>query len=109
ARFQPALGTCLLLTLLVVAAADVASVVVEQRLDPRPGAVAQAFPANELPVAERIRRWNEWREMCEWVSRNTPSDALFLTPRNQQTFKWDANRAEVVSGKDFPQDAAGIV
>jgi hypothetical protein len=34
---------------------------------------------------------------------------LFLTPREQQTFKWYAGRAEVVNWKDVPQDAPGLV
>jgi hypothetical protein len=63
----------------------------------------------DLPRQERVRRWAEWRKLCDWVSANTPPDELFLTPRNQQTFKWDANRAEVVNGKDLPQDATAIV
>ena len=40
---------------------------------------------------------------------NTPDDSLFLTPTKQQTFKWYAQRAEVVNWKDVPQDAAGIL
>ena len=39
----------------------------------------------------------------------TPADALFLTPREQQTFKWYAGRAEIVSWKDVPQDARGLI
>ncbi len=48
-------------------------------------------------------------EMCAWVAENTPADAVFLTPRLDQTFRWYAGRAEVVSRKDIPQDAPGIV
>ena len=40
---------------------------------------------------------------------STPHDALVLTPRQQQTFKWYAERAEVVNWKDLPQDAPRIV
>ena len=47
--------------------------------------------------------------MCAWVARETPEDAIFLTPREQQTFKWYAGRAEVVTRKDVPQDAAGLI
>lgn len=50
-----------------------------------------------------------WREAAEWARENTPSDVRFLTPRTAQTFKWHAERSEVVSWKDLPQDARGIL
>ena len=50
-----------------------------------------------------------WRKVCEWIARETPADACFLVPRLDQTFRWYAGRAEVVSRKDLPQDAAAIV
>jgi hypothetical protein len=49
-----------------------------------------------------------WRETCQWVRGHTPEEARFLTPREQSTFKWHAQRSEVVTWKDIPQDAAGI-
>ncbi len=51
----------------------------------------------------------EWLRLCGWVRRNTPTDALFLTPRAQQTFKWYAHRAEVVTFKDVPQDSQSLL
>ena len=39
----------------------------------------------------------------------TPPDALFITPRMNQSFKWGTGRPEVVSRKDIPQDARSIV
>lgn len=56
---------------------------------------------------ERI--FQQWRATCAWIRDNTPPDAVFLTPRHQQTFKWYAHRTEVVNWKDVPQDAAAIV
>jgi hypothetical protein len=50
-----------------------------------------------------------WRQTCQWVRHHTPQDACFLTPRLQSTFKWHAQRSEVVTWKDIPQNAAGIV
>jgi hypothetical protein len=50
-----------------------------------------------------------WREVCAWIRENTPAGAKFLTPRQNQTFKWHAERAEVVTWKDVPQDAEAIV
>jgi hypothetical protein len=51
----------------------------------------------------------DWREACHWISENAPPDAVFLTPRLDHTFRWYAQRAEVASRKDIPQDAPGIV
>ncbi|MEO0530159.1 MAG: DUF6798 domain-containing protein [Planctomycetota bacterium] len=50
-----------------------------------------------------------WVAMCEWIEANTPSDAVFLTPRQGRSFKWHAQRAEVVTYKDVPQDAQSMV
>jgi hypothetical protein len=47
--------------------------------------------------------------VCEWVARETDPQSRFLTPRNQQTFKWYAGRAELACWKDIPQDAPSIV
>jgi hypothetical protein len=50
-----------------------------------------------------------WRETCEWVALHTPPDALFITPRRCRSFRWYADRSEVVCRKDIPQDAQSIV
>jgi hypothetical protein len=50
-----------------------------------------------------------WRHVTDWVAKHTPDDALFLTPRAQQTFNWHTGRSEVVTWKNIPQDATGIV
>ncbi len=52
---------------------------------------------------------DDWLDVCFWTRSNTPSTALFLTPRFQQTFKWYAHRAEVACWKDAPQDASGLI
>jgi hypothetical protein len=68
-----------------------------------------------LPVRPRADKENKiadyvsWRQACDWVRDNTPPDALFITPRTQQTFKWWSGRSEVVTWKDLPQDAKGII
>lgn len=63
------------------------------------------------PRADRLPDYDAWREACAWVSRpeNVPVDARFLTPRLAQTFKWYAQRSEVVNWKDVPQDAPEIL
>ncbi|MFI4876443.1 MAG: DUF6798 domain-containing protein [Blastopirellula sp. JB062] len=50
-----------------------------------------------------------WQAMCDWVKAHTPTDAAFLTPLNQTTFKWNAERSEVVTHKDVPQAAYSLL
>lgn len=78
---------------------------------PLPGSVRQTWQQEDTPrSAEETRdRFLDWKAACAWVEANTPADAMFLTPRRQQTFKWYASRSEVVSLKDIPQDAVGLV
>ena len=51
----------------------------------------------------------DWRDVCRWIRENTPEDTVVWTPRGSWAFKWYAERAEYVSRKDCPQDAAGIL
>jgi hypothetical protein len=72
------------------------------------GKVVSAIAMN-TNSANRRRVMSDWIAVCEWVDRTLPKDEILLTPRNQQSFKWYANRAEVVNWKDVPQDAASLV
>lgn len=54
-------------------------------------------------------RYTDWLAVCEWIRENTPKDSLWLTPKYQQSFKWYAQRAEVVCWKDVPQDNASVI
>lgn len=84
-------------------------------LQPRPtedSARRSWFWQNESHPPEEFtaERWyRDWQAVCDWVAEQTPADALFLTPREQQTFKWYAGRAEIVNWKDVPQDAQGLL
>ncbi|MDB5391143.1 MAG: hypothetical protein JWM11_6789, partial [Planctomycetaceae bacterium] len=51
----------------------------------------------------------DWRDVCHWLRRETPADALCYVPAQGFGLKWYAERPEYVSHKDCPQDAAGIV
>jgi hypothetical protein len=82
---------------------------VEHRWDVRPQAVSQARPVGRAGVRFVWRRWKAWQDVCHWIQRHTPPDARFLTPRDQQTFKWYAGRSEVACWKDLPQDPRSIV
>jgi hypothetical protein len=98
---------CVVAVLLL--AANVALAVWGRVRDPLAGAASQSFQGLGLSAEENQVRDEHWKRVCNWIQRATPPDALFLTPRHQQTFKWYAGRSEVVCGKDIPQDAAGIV
>lgn len=52
---------------------------------------------------------DDYQAICRWAAEETPPDALFLVPRMSQSFRWHTGRAEVVTRKDLPQDAPGIV
>jgi len=51
----------------------------------------------------------DWIDACQWVDQHLPADAMVHAPHNGWAFKWFGQRAEYVSFKDCPQDAAGIV
>ncbi|MBS0210569.1 MAG: hypothetical protein JSS27_16620 [Planctomycetes bacterium] len=57
----------------------------------------------------KVWDYGDWREACAWAKQNTAPTALFLTPRASQTFKWYAERGEVVTWKDVPQHAGEII
>ncbi|QDV68446.1 hypothetical protein Poly24_21550 [Rosistilla carotiformis] len=67
-----------------------------------------SFDVNRPPEYQ-LRVYSDWRQVCDWVRDNTPPEAVFLSPRHQQTFKWFAQRAEVVNWKDVPQDAPSLI
>lgn len=62
-----------------------------------------ASPQQQQKVA------SDWRSVCRWVRAATDEDEVLLTPRHQQTFKWYAERSEVVNWKDVPQDAESLL
>lgn len=66
------------------------------------------WDADASPAQQR-QTFADWLAVCDWIRVATPDDEVFLTPRHQQTFKWYADRAEVVNWKDVPQDAASLL
>lgn len=60
----------------------------------------------DAPILRSVEsdRYVDWLAVCDWARNNSPTEALWFTPRHQQTFKWYAQRAEVVNWKDVPQD-----
>jgi hypothetical protein len=65
--------------------------------------------SDEADVERAAAILADWRDVCQWAATETPPDALFITPRLSQTFRWYAGRGEVVNRKDLPQDALGII
>jgi hypothetical protein len=90
-------GAMLLIAALVLAGGHLANVAGQRMQNPIP------------PADEKVRDFAAWVEACKWVGKNSPSDALFLTPRLNHTFKWRAGRPEVANRKDIPQDARSII
>ena len=58
-------------------------------------------------VQQRVYR--DWLNVCRWVRNSSDEQEVFLTPRNQQTFKWFTGRAEVVNWKDVPQNPSALL
>lgn len=73
------------------------------------GLVWERSQAPIPPSDRKMEHVADWIEVCEWCRANTSPDSLFLTPRNNQTFKWRAERSEVVNYKDVPQDAESLL
>lgn len=70
-----------------------------------------ALLAHSRTDQNRYSRENrhDWLDACGWIDTHLRQEALVLSPSNGWAFKWFARRAEYVSFKDCPQDAAGIV
>jgi hypothetical protein len=45
---------------------------------------------------------NDWETVCFWIKKNTPSDALFITPPYRDGFHLYAERRELVDFKSSP-------
>ena len=78
------------------------------------GAIGLSWSAAKSFVVEPPIAWSQsdradWIAACRWIEANTPPEALFVTPKESDSFKWTAQRAEFVNLKDCPQDAAGVV
>lgn len=72
--------------------------------------VSQARYANPCPPADRrLKNASAFLDACDWVRLNTPTDAVFLVPRMAQSFKWNADRSDLVTWKDVPQSATDLV
>ncbi len=105
---KPALAAGLSMAAILLSVANLAEVNYQRRLLPVPPAIVQPNIESTRPITAKMW-WQDWQAVCDWVAQETPADALFLTPREQQTFKWYAGRAEIATRKDVPQDARGLM
>jgi hypothetical protein len=85
ATSRPAWHAAALIAALAVAGAHLGDVMWRRHLDPRP------------PADSYIANQGAWLEACDWIARETPPDALFLTPRLAQTFRWYAPVPKLLS------------
>lgn len=69
----------------------------------------RAAPAGRADTVKRVADVAAWHDVCEWIRHNTPPDSVFLAPRSAQTFRWHAERAELVNWKDIPQADCDIL
>ncbi len=111
---RPAWHAIGLTTAVLVAGAHLGQTILQRQSNPRPPTDAgianlEAYRTPTYDADFTAVVLADWREMCQWAAHETPPDAVFLTPRLAQTFRWYAGRGEVVSRKDIPQDAASIV
>ncbi|XZE33562.1 DUF6798 domain-containing protein [Pirellulaceae bacterium SH501] len=74
-----------------------------------PAGDKQSFSLKEDTLEMQRDQFSHWLAVCEWIRTKMPKEGLWLTPRRQQTFKWRAQRAELASWKDMPQNASAVV
>ena len=104
----PHLRDLLMSVALLIALSTLGVTLWDQHADPRPPADRQLQrPGVDLLHTLEINQ--SWQRTCAWIRNHTTADSIFLTPRDQQTFRWYAERAEVANWKDVPQNAAALV
>lgn len=109
-RLSESLGAVLVSGVVLLVASDVTLQGIQQQIRKRSQADALTLTSFG-PGAEELNRkiMRDWIDVCVWIRNQTPDDARLITPKAQSTFKWYAQRSEVVSWKDVPQDATGLV
>ncbi|MCE5267132.1 MAG: hypothetical protein LLG00_04530 [Planctomycetaceae bacterium] len=63
------------------------------------------------PRSEKMASPTDWEAACRWAANSGTirPHACFLVPRVSQTFSWYSGHGAVVTWKDVPQDAKGLV
>ena len=76
------------------------------------GGLPFKVPLREAPATRRGDKnveHDDWIDVCKTAQQNTNPGDIFITPRLSSTFRWYAERPEVGTWKDMPQDAKSIV
>lgn len=105
-------GSYLAAAVLLVTAAHLAVLLYERRPGTEIALYSPADAKSRVAVDGRtVIAADDWIDVCHYF-RDRPHispAAKVLTPRNSHSFKWHAERPEVGTWKDIPQDAASIV
>jgi hypothetical protein len=109
---HPVRGSYLLAAVLLLCVVHLGLLLYERR----PGTEFARYPLADAKSrvvldGKSVLAAGDWQGVCLFF-RNHPTispAAKILTPRNSHSFKWYAERPEVGTWKDVPQDAAGIV
>ncbi|MCU0713827.1 MAG: hypothetical protein MUC43_17350 [Pirellula sp.] len=74
-----------------------------------PAGEKQSFSLKTDSLETRLKQYEDWKAVCRWINENTDESGLWLTPRRQQSFKWQTRRPELAVWKDMPQNAQAVV
>jgi hypothetical protein len=74
-----------------------------------PAGEKQSFSLKSDSLETRLKQYADWKDVCRWINENTDESGLWLTPRRQQSFKWQTRRPELAVWKDMPQNAHAVV
>src|SRR5262245_41460819 len=86
---RPAGSAGLMIVAILLAGLNLADIFLARAKIPVPPAILQPQPTD---VSAATYWYRDWTNACAWIAAQTPTDAMFLTPREQQTFKWYAGR-----------------
>lgn len=74
-----------------------------------PAGEKQSFSLKSDSLETRLKEYDDWKNVCRWINDHTDKTSLWLTPRRQQSFKWQTRRPELAVWKDMPQNARAVV
>lgn len=108
---DPVRGSYLAAAVLLISALHLGALLYERRPGTEVARYAPADAKSRVAQGEKSAiAADDWLVACSYFrDPNIAPTAKVLTPRNSHSFKWHAERPEVGTWKDIPQDAASIV